>query len=151
MIRTLAVLTVLISGPVFGAEPVVSTVTQDALVERQQKADRDLVVLDVRTPEEFVSGHVPGALNVPHDQLEARMAEVPQDKDIVLYCQSGRRAGIAANTLASRGYTRLGHLEGDMPAWKAAGRPVERPADAAACVAALTGGRLGVEQACAAP
>jgi rhodanese-related sulfurtransferase len=46
----------------------------------------------------------------------------------VLYCRSGRRAGIAADTLSAAGYKRLFHLEGDMEAWTAQARPVEKPA-----------------------
>jgi rhodanese-related sulfurtransferase len=101
--------------------------TQEALLEHQAKHPEHLFVLDVRSPEEFKEGHVPGAVNIPYDQMAARLAEVPKDKDVVLYCRSGRRAGIAADVLAANGYTRLSHLEGDMPAWLEKGRPVERP------------------------
>ena len=72
----------------------------------RRKATR-LFVLDVRTPEEFAAGHVPGAVNVPHDQLASRLAEVPKDKDVVLYCQSGTsrrtRCRRAARRMATRG------------------------------------------------
>ncbi len=98
--------------------------SQAALLEHQAKHADHLFVLDVRSPEEFREGHVPGAVNVPYDQIAARIAEVPKNKDVVLYCRSGRRAGIAADVLAANGYTRLSHLEGDMPAWIAQGRPV---------------------------
>jgi rhodanese-related sulfurtransferase len=106
----------------------VTQVSQDALVARQQKHDASLFLLDVRTPEEFAAGHVPGAVNIPHDQVAARLAEVPKDKDVVLYCHSGRRAGLAADTLAAHGYKRLSHLEGDMQGWTATGRSVEASA-----------------------
>ena len=98
--------------------------SQAALLEHQAKHAEHLFVLDVRSPEEFREGHVPGAVNVPYDQIAARIADVPKDKDVVLYCRSGRRAGIAADVLAANGYTRLSHLEGDMPAWIEKGRPV---------------------------
>src|SRR5512134_2665749 len=100
------------------AELQVAMVSQDALLERQQKGDASLVVLDVRTPDEYVAGHVPGAVNIPHDQVAARLAEVPKDKDVVIYCRSGRRTGLAAELLAANGYSRLGHLEGDILAWQ---------------------------------
>lgn len=116
------------------AEPAAATVaakmtpmTQEALLEHQAKHPEHLFVLDVRSPEEFGEGHVPGAVNIPYDQMAARLADVPKDKDIVLYCRSGRRAGIAADVLAANGYTRLSHLEGDMPAWIEKGRPVQKP------------------------
>jgi len=107
------------------AQPaVMKPMSQEELLEHQSKHAGHLYVLDVRSPEEFREGHVPGAVNVPYDQIAARIAEVPKDKDVVLYCRSGRRAGIAADVLAANGYTRLSHLEGDMQAWVAQGRPV---------------------------
>jgi rhodanese-related sulfurtransferase len=101
--------------------------SQEALLEHQAKHPQHLLVLDVRSPEEFKEGHVPGAVNIPYDQMASRLADVPKDKDLVLYCRSGRRAGIAAEVLAANGYSRLSHLEGDMPAWIEKGRPVEMP------------------------
>lgn len=85
------------------------------------------LVLDVRTPEEYAAGHVPGALNLPHDQAAARLEELRpyRDRTIVLYCKSGRRAGIAADVLAQAGFGPLRHLAGDMPGWISAGLPVE--------------------------
>jgi rhodanese-related sulfurtransferase len=100
--------------------------TQARLLDALAQRPADVLVLDVRTPQEFAEGHVPGALNVPHDEVAARLADIPRDKQIVLYCRSGRRAALAAAMLGAAGYARLSHLEGDMPAWAAAGRPVER-------------------------
>jgi rhodanese-related sulfurtransferase len=107
------------------AEPALVPISQEALLERQQKGDETTYVLDVRSPEEYASGHVPGAVNIPYDQIATRIAEVPKDKDVVLYCKSGRRAGIAAEVLAGQGYDRLQHLEGDIVAWVNQGRPIE--------------------------
>ena len=105
----------------------VAPMSQEALLEHQSRHPDHLFVLDVRTSQEYAEGHVPGAVNVPHDQLASRLTEVPKDKDVVLYCKSGRRAGIAAAVLAANGYKRLSLLEGDMPAWSEKGRPVEKP------------------------
>jgi phage shock protein E len=102
-----------------------ATMTQEQLVEHLTKHPQHLFVLDVRTPEEYAAGHVPGAVNVPHDQLASRLAEVPKDKDVVVYCRTGRRSTLAADVLAANGYTRVSRLEGDMQAWTARGRPVE--------------------------
>ena len=121
----------LASAVALAAEPALVSISQEALLERQQKGDETTYVLDVRSPEEYASGHVPGAVNIPYDQIASRMAEVPKDKDVVLYCKSGRRAGIAAEVLAGQGYTRLQHLEGDIVAWVDKGRPVETPKRAA--------------------
>jgi rhodanese-related sulfurtransferase len=102
----------------------VQPMSQDALMQHQAQHPDHLFLLDVRTPQEYAEGHIAGAVNVPYDQLATRLAEVPKDKDVVLYCRSGRRAGIAADVLAANGYTRLSHLEGDMNAWMEKGRPV---------------------------
>ena len=87
------------------------------------------LVLDVRSTGEFASGHVPGASNIPHDALAARLAELGDDRGrpVVVYCESGRRAGMAASTLLEAGFTDVRHLAGDMGAWRAAGRPTETP------------------------
>mgnify|MGYP003489136895 FL=1 len=124
-------LATLASVVALAAEPALVPISQEALLERQQKGDETLYVLDVRSPEEYASGHVPGAINIPYDQIASRMAEVPKDQDVVLYCKSGRRAGIAAEVLAGQGYERLQHLEGDIVAWVEKGRPLETPKDPA--------------------
>jgi phage shock protein E len=114
----------------------VASIGAAELLARQAAHDSALVVLDVRTPAEFAAGHVPGAINVPHDQVEARLAELAslRDKDVVVYCGSGRRAALALEVLGRHGYAKLKHLDGDMQGWVAAGRPVEKapatPADA---------------------
>jgi len=105
----------------------VPTISQQTLLERQQKKDPALLVVDVRTPSEYAQGHVPGAINVPHDQIAAHLAELPKDKDVVLYCRSGRRSALAAEALRASGYSRLLQLEGDMSGWLDQGRPVEKP------------------------
>ena len=108
------------------AEPPAS-LSAEALLARQGAGDASLVVLDVRTPAEFAAGHVPGAINVPHDAIEARLDELAplRDKDVVVYCGAGKRAALALATLERNGYTRLWHLDGDYQGWTAAGRPVE--------------------------
>jgi rhodanese-related sulfurtransferase len=86
------------------------------------------IVLDVRRAEEFAAGRVPGARNLPHDRIvaDATALGVPKDAEIVVYCQSGRRANMALESLQKAGYTRLAHLEGDFPGWQSQGRPVEK-------------------------
>ena len=100
-------------------------VTPQQVHELQVKKDPALFVLDVRSPEEFATGHVPGAVNVPYDHVASRLAEIPKDKDVVLYCRSGRRAALAADVLEQNGYPHLQLMQGDMPAWEQAGLPVE--------------------------
>jgi phage shock protein E len=75
------------------------------------------LLLDVRTPEEFNQQHLPGAVNVPVQELDRRWAEVgPRDRDVVVYCRSGRRSSSAAEILRAHGFTKV-HDLGPMSAW----------------------------------
>ncbi len=105
-------------------------ITQANLIERLEARDDTLIVLDVRTAEEFIAGHVPGARNISHDQLAARLQEFDalRSKEVVVYCRSGRRATLAADILKKAGFTKVKHLEGDYLAWEAARQPVEKSA-----------------------
>jgi rhodanese-related sulfurtransferase len=102
-------------------------ISADALQARIAGGDSTLVVLDVRTPKEFAAGHVPGARNIAFDEVEGRLAELQadRDRDVVVYCHSGRRAALALGTLEKAGFKRLYHLEGDYTGWAAGSRPVE--------------------------
>jgi phage shock protein E len=65
--------------------------------------------IDVRTVEEYKAGHLEGAINVPYDEIEQKIEAVSADKtaDIQLYCRSGRRSGIALESLRSLGYSKV--------------------------------------------
>ena len=139
----------LIAGA-FADDSAKTGISPQALSERRSQATAAPFVLDVRSPEEYVSGHVPGAVNIPFDQVAGRLAEIPKDQDLVLYCRSGRRARIAADVLVANGYASPLLLEGDMAGWERADLPVERPADPAACVAALQAAQ-GAAEACTPP
>lgn len=62
------------------------------------------LVVDVRTPMEYQSSHIDGAINVPLDQLNNILSEVDSDTNILLYCRSGARSGVAAQALQQAGY-----------------------------------------------
>ncbi|WHP17945.1 FAD-dependent oxidoreductase [Cellulomonas sp. ES6] len=87
-----------------------------------QAADLDDVlerafVLDVRSPAEFATGHLPGALNVPHTQVRDRLAEIREaagDRPVRLHCQSGMRSYLALRVLAQEGFADVAHLSGGM-------------------------------------
>ena len=72
------------------------------------------IILDVRTQEEYNEGHIPGAIVISHEEIEARAVEVLTDKDqlILVYCRSGRRSKIAAEALAELGYTNIKEFGG---------------------------------------
>lgn len=69
-------------------------------------------VVDVRTQREFAAGHVPGALNIPHDEVAARHAELgPPSTPVLLYCRTGRRTAIAAKALREKGFSTIYDLQ----------------------------------------
>jgi rhodanese-related sulfurtransferase len=101
----------------------------DALTLQERLAADDAPrVLDVRTPAEFETSHIPGAYNVPLDTLKEHRAELRRhlDEDVVLVCRSGARAAQAEEALAGAGLPGLRVLDGGMVAWESAGAPVNR-------------------------
>ena len=83
------------------------------------------LVLDVRSAEEFANGHVPGAVNISHEQVSARIGELDPAREVVVYCEKGGRAAKAAEVLSGAGFT-VKHLTGDMSGWREQGLPQER-------------------------
>lgn len=83
-------------------------VAYDELQQMVQSQD-DFVLLDVRTQEEYSAGHIPGALLLPYDKIAAQSAVVLPNKEqeIIVYCRSGRRSAIAAETLSKLGYVKV--------------------------------------------
>lgn len=79
--------------------------------------------VDVRSASEFTAGHIPGAFNVPLDELDARLDDIYKERPVVVVCQSGQRAAIAANFLANCGHEVL-LLHGGTNAWRGAGNPI---------------------------
>jgi hydroxyacylglutathione hydrolase len=85
-------------------------------------AARRVAVLDVRSASEWSAGHLAEAVNIPLGELEARLAEVPRDRPLVVHCQSGARASMAAALLRARGVERVSVLTGGYAEWQASGR-----------------------------
>ncbi|MDK0524393.1 rhodanese-like domain-containing protein [Streptomyces sp. ML-6] len=108
------------------AERTVQSITP-AVLRKLTEEGRAPRLLDVRTPAEFRTAHIPGACNVPLHVLREHRAELlPHlDEDVVLVCRSGSRAAGAERLLAEAGLTNLRVLAGGMNAWEAASAPVE--------------------------
>jgi hydroxyacylglutathione hydrolase len=86
--------------------------------------ERDhVVMLDVRAENEWGSGHVPGSLNLPLGSLDERVSEVPRDRPLVVHCQTGARAAIAASLLRARGFTDVRLFPGGFAEWRSGGKP----------------------------
>ena len=66
-------------------------------------AEQDAALIDVRSPAEFGGGHLPGAINIPVDEIARRMDEIPQDRPVVVYCRSGGRSARAARLIRQQG------------------------------------------------
>jgi phage shock protein E len=84
-------------------------------------------LLDVRTPNEFAAGHIPNAVNIPYDQLAGRLTEIEEfrDESVVVYCESGVRAGKATSVISGAGFSKIYHLDGDMSGWRQRDLPTE--------------------------
>ncbi|MEM6425985.1 MAG: rhodanese-like domain-containing protein [Cyanobacteria bacterium P01_D01_bin.128] len=121
------------SGPKVTSGPEVTsgleaTVSPAALMA-QIEANTAPVIVDVRTPEEFEAGHVPGAINIPHRELSDRLDELLLEpgQPAVVYCERGVRAAIATDILNAAGIEQIIHLEGDMAQWRRTNLPIAYP------------------------
>ncbi len=90
-----------------------------AMLERNEAT-----VIDVRAPDEWVAGHLPGVQNIPLSHLVERLREVPTDKPVVLHCQGGGRSSIAASLLQTHGVRQVMNMAGGFGAWQQARLPV---------------------------
>lgn len=94
---------------------------------KEMLAADDVVVIDVRNPNEYQSGHLPGASLIPVNSVFARREELPKDKRILFVCSVGQRSALAAEMAAAAGLPaeQLFNLDGGTEAWKKAGEPLE--------------------------
>lgn len=117
------VLGIFLAAPA-SAEAEAPIITPSELQERIDSGDAP-VIIDVRSEDEFKSGHIPGALHIPYDQVAARISQVDAPDGVALYCLKGPRARMGEAALLESGYTKVLHIEGGFTAWHAAGLPVE--------------------------
>jgi len=85
------------------------------------RATGEIVIIDVRQPEEYAVGRIPGATLIPLGELAQRTNEVPTDKPVVMVCRSGNRSAQAVQILQKAGFTNVHNMTGGMNAWTAAG------------------------------
>ncbi len=88
-------------------------------IHRQNKVAH--LLLDVREPEEYVMGHIPGAVNIPLSEVEDRIDEIPQDEIVVVVCAHGIRSIIGARMLVASGYNGVYNLSGGTAEWQQLG------------------------------
>lgn len=96
---------------------------------RQLITEKRPLILDVRTPREYSSGHIPGAVLIPVQQLADRMNEITQHRhrDVFIYCRSGNRSTVAAEILQRAGFRSVWNLRHGILEWQAAGYPIDTP------------------------
>jgi len=82
----------------------------------------DTILLDVREPEEYHHGHIPGAVNLPQCDLASRLDDLPRDRPLWVVCQAGFRSRRAAQFLMQMGFGQVGNVQGGTSAWEAAGK-----------------------------
>ncbi len=157
--RGLAVTRAHLAAVVRGEAPTAEAVVRGTPYRDVQPADAlrlyettsGLVVLDVRTPAEFASGHIPNARLIPVDELEDRLSELPaKDTPILVHCAAGGRSAAACDLLGQRGWSRLMNLVAGMHGWTGPVVKEEAPPPAASTPAgtAITyrGGPVSGEQ-----
>jgi phage shock protein E len=107
----------------FAAGPVnVSAAEAKALMARTPR----LVLVDVRTPEEYRQAHLAGAKLIPLSELETRAKELPTDKPLLVYCAVGARSLKAARFLSSKGYREVYQISDGLVGWYKSGYPIEK-------------------------
>lgn len=117
------------------AHDLVTEAKQDISEISTEQAD-DLIqgadlLIDVREPDEFRQGHIPGAINIPRGMLEFKLSATPEydsrDLNIVVYCKTSGRAALAARSLKHMGYLQVKSIAGGFDAWLEAGKPLAQP------------------------
>lgn len=115
-----------------------ATIKECSVSEADQCLNSETLLLDIRERAEFNKSHLPGAVLAPRGLLEfdihgivertsADPDDAPQDRDIILYCGTGGRSALAAQTLDSMGYRNVKSMAGGIIAWAAARLPIETP------------------------
>ena len=97
-----------------------------AEVREMRARGESAVYLDVREPNEWNLGHLPGAMHIPRGTLETKVeAVVPRDRKVVIYCAGGNRSALAADTMQQMGYTDVVSMSGGFTGWAQSGGDVE--------------------------
>jgi rhodanese-related sulfurtransferase len=97
-------------------------------LQSRLEGGEQIVIIDVREPDEFARGKIPGAYTIPRGVLEMQVdGRLPLDTTVVLYCGGGARSALAAKSMAEMGYDKVENLQGGWHAWINSGLPIEQP------------------------
>lgn len=132
IILSIVILTIF-SGCVSDTKPAEKTQYTDISVqEGKGMIDRgEVFILDVRTQEEYASGHINGSTllavqDIPEQELTEKTKEIPKDRKILVYCKSGRRSAQASGMLVRNGFAEVYNMQGGITEWMNAGYEVEK-------------------------
>ncbi|MEO8192942.1 MAG: rhodanese-like domain-containing protein [Gemmatimonadales bacterium] len=101
-------------------------VKQVSAADSVKNPDPDIVYLDCREANEYALGHIPGAVFIPRGTMETKVeAVIPREKKVVIYCASGNRSALAADTMQQMGYSDVASMSGGFRGWVEAGGEVE--------------------------
>jgi phage shock protein E len=131
LLLLLLALPLFLLGTVEAADPAArsasSNVSSDE-AEKLLKQKKEIVVLDVRTPEEFAKGHLPGAVNVDFhsDDFAKKVAQLDKSKEYLVHCAAGGRSSKACKLMDEQKFGKVYHLHGGFSEWQQAGKPVEK-------------------------
>jgi rhodanese-related sulfurtransferase len=110
----------------FGAPEVASVPGVVDVRDANRRQAAGALLVDVRQPDEWSTGHAPNARLIPLGSLPSRLSEIPRDQEVLLICRSGNRSGSAQRQLLQLGYEQVFNVSGGMNAWAGAGLPVDR-------------------------
>lgn len=99
----------------------------NATIFEEKMKEEGVQLIDVRTPQEFASGHLPNAvnINISGPDFEEKMQGLDKNKPVLVYCKSGGRSGRACSQLKEMEFTTIIDLDGGITDWRASGKPVE--------------------------
>ncbi len=100
--------------------------TVDVKTTRALQDNPDVVLIDVREPNEYSAGYIAGAKLIPLGQVPARLNEIPKDKTVIVTCRSGNRSGQATSYLRQQGFSNVHNMAGGIVAWQQAGLPLDK-------------------------
>ena len=122
LIATLLLAVVVLTG----CSTATSATNMEATEFSQKVSESEVITLDVRTPGEFMAGHIAGAINIDVEgmQFETDITQLDKSKTYAVYCQSGRRSSIAVKTMQSAGFNKLFNLTNGIQDWQAQNLPI---------------------------
>lgn len=93
---------------------------------KSMSKNKNALLVDVREPSEFNSGHIPGAINIPLRTLTQNLDKIPQNRPVILYCTTGYRTAMGVMSLEMLGYRNVSGFPPSIQGWKIAGEPLEK-------------------------